>query len=195
MPIESTTRELNVFRSHWWTNFFKIAQVGLRILVTGFSAISIATMLTSNQEIYMPYESTYIAVAKAHYSYSSGLWYKLLVDALLGVFSLVSSIPAYKMMKFSDHTEPKTTHHFFLLLVDGVMTVLTISGCSAASAVGLVALRGVEKPGISWTPICPLAGKFCRMVTVSIASSYAAFTCMTALTFLSSCKLMLLATR
>nr|KAJ0190500.1 hypothetical protein LSAT_V11C800433080 [Lactuca sativa] len=193
MPMETMTREPNLFRSQWWKTFFKIAQVGLRILVTGFATTSIATMLTSNQEIYMPYDETYIAVAKAHYSYSSGLWYKLLVDAVLGVFSLLSSILAYKMTKFS-HTEPKTTLHFFLLLLDVVMTVLTISGCAAASAVGMVGLRGVEKPGISWTPICPLARRFCGMITLSVASSYASFTCMMALTFLSACKLMLLAT-
>ncbi|KAI3781466.1 hypothetical protein L2E82_11481 [Cichorium intybus] len=191
--METMTSEPNLFRSPWWNSFFNIAQVGLRVLVIGFATTSIATMLTSNQEIYMPYETTYIAVAKAHYSYSSGLWYKLIVDAVLGVFALLSSILAYKMTKFS-HTEPKTTHHFFLLLVDWVMTTLTISGCAAASAVGMVALQGVEKPGISWSPVCPLARKFCFMATVSIASSYAAFTCMTALTFLSACKLMLLAT-
>ncbi|KAI3796148.1 hypothetical protein L1987_38813 [Smallanthus sonchifolius] len=184
------TMEPRFLRSTWWNRLVEVAHVGLRILANGFATTSVVTILASNQEIYM---MNHIAIAKAHYSYSSALRYKLIVDAVGSVFSLLSSILVYKKTK-SSHTEPQTSFYFNLLIVDMVMMTLTISGCAAATGVGFVALNGIEEPGISWLPICHLAGKFCRMATLSIAFSYAAFACMTALTFLSAWKLKLLAT-
>ncbi|GJV33328.1 putative reverse transcriptase domain-containing protein [Tanacetum coccineum] len=152
-------------------------------------------MLTSNQEIYM---MDYILVAKAHYSYSSALRYKLIVDVVLAFSSLLSFIAVHKKTKRSD-SQPKMSFYLYLLLVDGapqitagqsgcdtqpdvptltcapgahVMMALAISGCSAATTVGFIALQGVQQPGISWAPICHLARKFCGMVTFSIVSSY-----------------------
>lgn len=75
-----------------------------------------------------------------------------------------------------------------------VMMILMISGCAAATGVGFVALKGIEAPGISWLPICHMAGKFCMMATFSIAFSYAAFACFILLTIISAWKLKLLAT-
>ncbi|GKB25658.1 CASP-like protein 1F2, partial [Tanacetum coccineum] len=155
-----------------------------------FATTSIITMLTSNQEIYM---MDYILVAKAHYSYSSALRYKLIVDVVLAFSSLLSFIAVHKKTKRSD-SQPKMSFYLYLLLVDGVMMALAISGCSAATTVGFIALQGVQQPGISWAPICHLARKFCGMVTFSIVSSYVAFACMIVLCFISAFKIKLLAT-
>ncbi|XP_076933642.1 CASP-like protein 1F2 [Bidens hawaiensis] len=174
----------------WWNFILEVAHVVLRVLAHGFAATSVVTILTSNQEIYM---LDRIPIAKAHYNYSSALRYKLVIDALVSVFSLLSSILVYKKSR-SSHTEPRSSFYFNLLIHDVVMMTLVISGCAAATGVGFVALKGIEKPGISWAPICHLARKFCFMGTLSIAFSYAAFASIIILTFISAWKLKLLAT-
>ncbi|MFS7893972.1 putative casparian strip membrane protein [Helianthus anomalus] len=109
------TRELT-FSTSTWNHIIDAAHVGLRILANGFAATSVVTMLTSNQEIYM---MDNIAIAKAHYSYSSALRYKLIADALGCFFSLLSSVLVYRKTKCS-HTEPKTSFYFNLLIADVV---------------------------------------------------------------------------
>ncbi|XP_071691125.1 CASP-like protein 1F2 [Rutidosis leptorrhynchoides] len=187
--MTTISREPHHLTSERWNRFLKGAHVGLRILAHGFASISIVTMLTSNQDIYM---MSNIVVAKAHFSYSTALRYKVIVDSLVGVFTLLSSILVYKKTK-SAYIEPTHSFYFYLLLVDGVMMALAISGCAAATGVGFVALFGIEKPGISWSPICHMAKKFCVMATLSIAFSYSMFVCMAALTLISAFKLKLLA--
>ncbi|KAK9054878.1 hypothetical protein SSX86_025957 [Deinandra increscens subsp. villosa] len=182
--------EPRFLRSTWWNRIYDVAHVGLRILANGFTTVSVVTILTSEQDIYM---IDHIPIAKAHYRYSSALRFKLIADAVVSVFSLLSSILVYKKTKCS-RADPKPSFHFNLLIADMVMMILVISGCAAATGVGFVALNGIEKPGISWLPICHLAPKFCRMATFSIVFSYAAFGCMILLTFLSAWKLKLLAT-
>ncbi|KAD3067588.1 hypothetical protein R6Q59_018378 [Mikania micrantha] len=189
--METMTSEPRFTRGTWYDRIFEVAHVGLRILANGFASTSIVTMLTSTQEIYM---LDHLPIARAHFAYSSALRYKLVADAIACVFSLLSSILVYKKTKCSQ-IEPKTSFYFTLFIGDLVITTLIISGCAAATSVGFVGLNGIEKPGISWLPVCHMAEKFCRMAAFSIAFSYAAFACMIVLTFLSAWKLKLLATR
>lgn len=73
-----------------------------------------------------------------------------------------------------------------------VLLILLTSGCSAGTAVGLVARNGEAK--IGWPPICDLFPKFCHKITWSIAFSYLALGCLFILPVLSVAKLKLSAT-
>nr|XP_043619884.1 CASP-like protein 1F2 [Erigeron canadensis] len=182
------SREQELTRSSSrWNPYIKISHIGLRVIAIGFATTSIATMLASHQEIYL---DDHVVVAKAHYTYSSALWYKMIVDAVIGVYSLVSLIVVHRKIISFDR-EAKLSFYFYLMLIDAVMMALMLSGSAAATGVGFVALFGVEKPGISWAPICSLARKFCEMATVSVVSSYVAFGCMALLMLISACKLKL----
>ncbi|XP_016206853.1 CASP-like protein 1F3 [Arachis ipaensis] len=54
-----------------------------------------------------------------------------------------------------------------------VVTVLLMSGCAAATAVGYVGQYGQDHMG--WQPLCDHVAKFCRSTLVSILLSYFSF--------------------
>lgn len=65
--------------------------------------------------------------------------YKLIVDGVVGFFSLLSSILVYKKMKCS-HTEPKTLFHFSLLIFDMVSLRLKSNICVCVYLIDKVVL-------------------------------------------------------
>lgn len=69
------------------------------------------------------------------------------------------------------------------------MTVVMISGCAAATAIGYVGKYGEEHVG--WVAICDRVPKFCKTNTVSICLSYLAFFTYLVLTILMAYKLMM----
>ncbi|KAI3666828.1 hypothetical protein L6452_41866 [Arctium lappa] len=171
------------------SNLFTISQILLRFLATIFAMTSIIMLLVSNEEIYIGSEAFgYLFVGKAQYSYSSALRYMLVVDVGICVFSVLSTIVVLKAMKCSKN-DPGHDFYFYLLIFDEVMMIMAISGCASATAIGMVALKGLNKPGISWAPVCPYAHRFCSKITLSVASSYAAFACLATLTIIGACKL------
>ncbi|KAJ9543080.1 hypothetical protein OSB04_022787 [Centaurea solstitialis] len=171
------------------SNLFLISQILLRLLATIFAMASIFILRFSNEDIYLGSEAFgYLLVGKARYSYSSALRYMLVVDAGVCVFSILSTILVLKAVKFSKNG-PDHDFYFYLLIFDEVMMILAISGCASATAIGMVALKGLNKPGISWAPVCPFAHKFCSKITLSIITSYASFACLITLTLIVACKL------
>ncbi|XP_022739566.1 CASP-like protein 1F2 isoform X2 [Durio zibethinus] len=77
----------------------------------------------------------------------------------------------------------------FLLVTDAiVITVLAMSGCAAATAVGYVSRYGEEKMG--WMAICNRVGKFCNQMRIAMVLSYLAFFSYFALALMSSNKVM-----
>jgi uncharacterized protein (TIGR01569 family) len=68
------------------------------------------------------------------------------------------------------------------------MTLLLISGCAAATAVGYLSQYG--QPETYWSPICDIVKKFCHQMLISTVLSYLAFFCYLALNILAAYKLM-----
>lgn len=69
-----------------------------------------------------------------------------------------------------------------------VMTVLMISGCAAATAVGYLGKYGQREA--FWNPFCSYVTKFCHQMLISTVLSYLAFFCYLALNILAAYKLM-----
>ncbi|KAE9588862.1 hypothetical protein Lal_00012690 [Lupinus albus] len=137
----------------------------LRILVIVFSAVSIAVMVTNNQIVVIftiPFE--------AHFYYSSSLKFLVAANGVICVFSVFTLIINFLLRSQVPH---RKHYFFFLFVLDIVMTVLLISGCAAATAIGYVGQFGEKHVG--WLPICNHVGKFCKTNMVSLFFSYLAF--------------------
>ncbi|KAK3026754.1 hypothetical protein RJ639_042207 [Escallonia herrerae] len=163
--------------------FFK-AQLALRALAIAFTSAAIIMMVMSKESV-----SLLGTVLQARYTYSSAFRYKLGADAVVCTLSLFSLIPFYVFSR------PKSdpSNYFYLLLPDLVFTVLMISGCAAATAIGYVGHHGQSQTG--WMPICGQVNNFCDKVMLSIVLSYLAFLCFLVLTIMAAYTLKSQATK
>ncbi|KAF5456969.1 hypothetical protein F2P56_021113 [Juglans regia] len=161
-----------------------VAQLILRVLAVAFTAAAISVTVTSGQSVVI-LGFTF----KARYSYSSAMRFLLGVDAVVCAFSALSLIFVYLLLNRSGS---HLTNYFYLFLHDMVMTVLMISGCAAATAVGYIGRYGEER--IGWGAVCGRIGKFCNRNLVSLVLSYLTFLAYLALAIISASKLMSRAT-
>ncbi|XP_022739565.1 CASP-like protein 1F2 isoform X1 [Durio zibethinus] len=161
------------------TRSFFMAQVMLRIFAAVLTLTAICVMATSSQSIIL-LGFTF----KAHYSYSSAMRFLLVTDAIVCAFSILSMIFVYHLSRSGSNLK----NFFYLFLHDMVITVLAMSGCAAATAVGYVSRYGEEKMG--WMAICNRVGKFCNQMRIAMVLSYLAFFSYFALALMSSNKVM-----
>ncbi|KAA8530070.1 hypothetical protein F0562_004779 [Nyssa sinensis] len=157
---------------------FYMTQVMLRLLAIVFTSAAISVMITSGQTLTM-----FGISFSARYSYSSAFRFTVGADVVVCCLSLLSLI----LLHFLSRPNSNPSNFFYLFLHDMVMTVLMISGCAAATAIGYVGRYGQSQTG--WMAICDRLGKFCYRVTLSVVFSYLAFFCCFALTIMSAYKL------
>ncbi|KAF7801782.1 CASP-like protein 1F2 [Senna tora] len=157
----------------------------LRILAILLCAASIAIMVTNTQTV-----TLFTIEFEAHYYYSSTLKFFVAANAVVCGFSLLSLIVGFFLLRRRRSSSQPTClcFFFFLFLHDLVMTVLMISGCAAATAIGYVGQYGESHVG--WLAICDRVPKFCRTNLVSLFLSFLAFFAYLALTILMAYKLM-----
>ncbi|KAK4771744.1 hypothetical protein SAY86_013519 [Trapa natans] len=168
---------------HW--SFF-LTQLFLRAAAAASTLVAIFVMVTSRESVVI-----FGFTLKARYHYSSSLRFLLGVDSAVLAFSVLS---AAFLCGLSRSGEQQSFRHYFLLFLhDLVMTVLMISGCSAATAIGYVSRYGEDKMG--WHSVCNWIEYFCNRVLVSVVLSYLAFFCYFALTITSAHKVALLSSR
>lgn len=65
-----------------------------------------------------------------------------------------------------------------------MMTLLMVSGCAAATAVGYVGRHGEER--MTWHSVCGYVSKFCNKMMVATALSYLTFFAYLALILISA---------
>lgn len=157
--------------------FFMVQNI-LRILVIVLTAVSIVVTVTNNQSVML-----FSIRFEAHFYYTSS--FKFFVAAN-GVVCFMSVLTLIFNLLMRQQTPQRKDYYFLLFLVDLVMTVLLIAGCSAATAVGYVGQYGEKHVG--WTAICDHVQKFCKTNLVSLLLSYLAFFANLGLTILISYK-------
>ncbi|KAL1352614.1 hypothetical protein HN51_016604 [Arachis hypogaea] len=137
----------------------------LRLLSILFSAASIAVMVTSNQTV-----SLFSLSLEAHFYYSSAFKYFVAANSVVCLFTLLTLILNFLL---GQQLLMRRDYYFYLFTHDMVVTVLLMSGCAAATAVGYVGQYGQDHMG--WQPLCDHVAKFCRSTLVSILLSYFSF--------------------
>lgn len=161
---------------------FLMAHEILRILAFLLSAASIAVMVTNSQTV-----TIFSFQFEAHYYYSSSLKFFVAANAIVCGFSLLTLIIGLLLLRRPGSLQ-RPYSFFSLILHDIVMTVLIISACAAATAVGYVGQYGESHVG--WLAICDRVPKFCKRNMVSLFLSYLAFFAYLGLTILMAYKLM-----
>ncbi|KAL3611817.1 hypothetical protein D5086_002837 [Populus alba] len=156
-----------------------MAQITLRFLAIAFTVTAIPVMITAKE----PVSLLGLAIAPS-YKQSSVMRFLLGVNATVFAFTVLSMLFVWPLRRSGS----KPINYFFLLLHDMVMTLLLISGCAAATAVGYLSQYG--QPETYWSPICDIVKKFCHQILISTVLSYLAFFCYFALNILSVHKLM-----
>ncbi|KAA8548273.1 hypothetical protein F0562_004466 [Nyssa sinensis] len=157
---------------------FVTTQIILRVLAIVFTSAAIGVMVTSGQTVMM-----FGIPLTANYTFSSAFRYLVAANSVVCAISLLSLI----LVHFLSRPNSNPDNYFYLFLLDMVITVLMMSGCAAATAIGLVGLYGQNQMG--WVAISDRVGKFCDRVTLSIAFSYVAFVGYSILTIMSAHKL------
>ncbi|MED6222178.1 hypothetical protein PIB30_061826 [Stylosanthes scabra] len=137
----------------------------LRLLSILFSAASVTVMVTSNQTV-----SLFSLSLEAHFYYSAAFEYLVAVNCVVSLFTvltlIISFVVGQVLLKRRDY-------YFYLFTHDIVATLLLMSGCAAATAVGYVGQYGEEHMG--WQPLCDHVAKFCRSTLISVLLSYFSF--------------------
>ncbi|KAI5558549.1 hypothetical protein POPTR_017G062100v4 [Populus trichocarpa] len=158
---------------------FLMAQITLRILAIAFTVAAIPIMVTAKEPV------SFIGLTIApRYSQSPAMKFLLGADATVCAFSVLSLLYLWALSRSGS----QTTSYFLLYLHDMVMTVLMISGCAAATAVGYLSKYGQREA--FWNPFCSYVTKFCHQMLISTVLSYLAFFCYLALNILAAYKLM-----
>ncbi|KAK7290543.1 hypothetical protein RIF29_05042 [Crotalaria pallida] len=158
------------------------AQDILRIMVFVLSAASIAVMVSNKQTVYV-----FSIRFDAHFYYSSSLRFFVAANGIICGYSLLELIINIWALLVQRVSQRKGYHHDFSLFVfDLGMTLLLISGCAAATAIGYVGQYGEEHVG--WLPICDRVSKFCKTNLASILLSYLALVSNLGLTLLMTYK-------
>ncbi|XP_057530015.1 CASP-like protein 1F2 [Amaranthus tricolor] len=101
---------------------------------------------------------------------------KYIAVCAFSVISLVTICAFYR-------PKSKCKNYFSVFLHDLIATILMMSGCAAATAIGYVGKYGQDQSG--WTKICDNVHKFCNYISISIGFSYLAFFCFFILTIMA----------
>ncbi|KAK9749959.1 hypothetical protein RND81_02G161800 [Saponaria officinalis] len=149
-----------------------IAQVVLRS-VTGMLAFVATMVMVKSSQSTMIFGIEF----QAKFSYASAFRFFVGINIAICAASLISLIA---ICIFFNGPKSKSNHFFALFLHDMTVMLLSMAGCSAASAIGYVGKYGQDQ--IGWPKICDEVTKFCNFVMVSIVFSYLAFICLFALT-------------
>ncbi|KAL1539919.1 CASP-like protein 1F2 [Salvia divinorum] len=158
--------------------WFYFAELALRALVIAFSVAGAVTMVTSKETV-----TLFGITVNATYTYSSSFRYKVAADSAICCLTVLSVIIVISLSRAKSN--PK--NYFYLLLLDMVSLVVSVSGCSAATAIGFVGRFGQSQTG--WAAICDQVGRFCDEVMASIVISFVTVICLFLLTIMSACKL------
>ncbi|XP_021756019.1 CASP-like protein 1F2 [Chenopodium quinoa] len=151
-----------------------VTQILLRSLAAMSAIASIFVMVNSGQST-----EVFGIIIQAKYSYSSA--FKFLLGTNIAICAyLVLSIFTICVF-FALKTNWKA--YFSLFLQDLIVTVLMISGCAAATAIGYVGKYGQDQTG--WSKICDNATIFCNYIAISIGLSYFTFICLFVLTIMA----------
>ncbi|XP_028771391.1 CASP-like protein 1F2 [Neltuma alba] len=161
---------------------FLMAHEILRLLAILLSGASIAVMVTNSQTV-----TIFSFQYEAHYYYSSSLKFLVAANGIVCGFSLLTLIMSLLLLRRQGSLQ-RPYAFFFLILHDIFLTVLIISGCAAATAIGYVGQYGESHVG--WQAICDRVPKFCKRNMVSLFLSYLAFFAYLGLTILMAYKLM-----
>ncbi|CAN1189246.1 CASP-like protein 1F1 [Linum perenne] len=164
----------------------KNKQLGVHVLLRALSfafALSAAITTLTNQQ------TTEVLpgfVFVARYYYSSALRFFAVANLVASAFSLGSLLYLLKERTQSGgfYVVAPRDHCFVLFLHDLVTMVLVLAACSAATAIGIVAMFGEDHSG--WMPICGHFHRFCSKATISVALSYMSFASLFVLTILSA---------
>ncbi|CAN0915897.1 CASP-like protein 1F1 [Linum grandiflorum] len=157
------------------------SQLILRALSFAFSLSAAVSTVTNIQTT----EVLPGFVLVARYSYSSSLRFFVVANLVGSAFSLFSVLYLFKRRSATRSFYIPPKHYSFALFIhDLLVTALLLAGCSAATAIGLVAKNGVARSG--WMPICNHFHRFCNVGAVSLALSYSSFLSFFILTVLSA---------
>ncbi|KAJ6754536.1 NITRATE FORMATE IRON DEHYDROGENASE [Salix purpurea] len=158
---------------------FIMAQITIRFFAIAFTLAAIPVMITAEEPI-----SLFGMAISPSYKQSSAMKFLLGANATVCAFTVLSLLFVWPLRRSGS----KHINYFLLHLHDMVMTLLLMSGCSAATAVGYLSQYG--QPETSWSPICDIVKKFCHQILISTVLSYLAFFCYLALDILSVHKLL-----
>ncbi|KAL2939628.1 CASP-like protein 1F2 [Bienertia sinuspersici] len=154
---------------------FFVAQIIIRSLTATLAIVSICVMVNGDQST-----KVFGIELQAKYTYSSAFRFLFGTNIAICVFSVISLL-----LNICAYHGPKSNckNYFSLFLADLIATILMMSGCAAATAIGYVGRYGQEQTG--WTKICDNVKKFCNYISISIAFSYMAFICLFLLTIMA----------
>ncbi|XP_074381948.1 CASP-like protein 1F2 [Apium graveolens] len=158
---------------------FNIAQFVLRVLVPFFTLAATIVTLKSGQTIQTEFGFSFTA----SYKFSSAIRYQLIVDIVVGVSCLLSLVFVYLFTRPTWNIK----NYFYIFLFDLVLLLLITSACTAGTSIGMIARNGESR--IGWSSICWQVQAFCHKITLAIAFSYLALSCMAILTIMSVSKL------
>lgn len=97
-------------------------------------------------------------------SYLSGFVYFVVVNSIASVFAAASLA-----LTFASNGGRKAVSRLMIIVTDLMMVALLFSGIGAASAVGVIGLKGNSH--LQWKKVCNVYGKYCHQGMASVALS------------------------
>ncbi|XP_051136296.1 CASP-like protein 1F2 [Andrographis paniculata] len=154
------------------------AQMSLRVLASAASVAAASITLTNKETIMV-----FGIITQANYTYSPAFKFFAYVNLGVCFSTLVSLMAAFMLLR---RKTPHPTKYFGLFVHDFTMSLLLMSGCAAATAVGQIGKYGNSHAG--WMPICPYFVKYCARATAASLLAYVGMVIYFVLTLVSAAK-------
>ncbi|KAM7274920.1 hypothetical protein ACFE04_016786 [Oxalis oulophora] len=151
------------------------AQIFLRVAIVGTTLSALFVTITSKETV-----ALYGTVLDARYSYSEAFKFYAYANAIVCGLTVLSLIFAFVVSR--QRSNPH--NHFILFVHDLFMTLLELSGCAAATAIGFLGKYGNSHTG--WMEICSQFGAYCNKIAAGLAVGYLTFVFLLMLTLTSA---------
>ncbi|MCD7466874.1 hypothetical protein HAX54_003918 [Datura stramonium] len=164
------------------TDYFKVADVVLRVLVFSSALVSVVVMSTSKQTEMVPIPvPPYQALRPAKFNHSPALIYFVAALSVAGFFSIITTLGSLYSLTKPAGCSAKIISHF--IVIDVLLLGIVASATGAAASVAYIGLKG--NTHVRWGKVCSMYGKFCRYLGASIGVSLFASVMLVLLVLLS----------